>query len=137
MDVAFFLIRKTEHTYPASLLNGRQSQHAANFFGGINLKAAWVTHLLRGTHIKHKKNGLLFFLLKNLDVSTVTFGRGIPVDGPHVVAVLVQAQVVEFKSRPLEYGVEIAMPFAVDRLSDANLILPEFSEEILKHESAG
>ena len=79
-----------------------------------------VAHVERAAHVEHHQHLLLFFLLVGFYKSAVALAAHGPVDGPHLVAILVEAHIVKFKARAFEYRVEITLQLGLHRLANAD-----------------
>ena len=102
----------------------RQREHTADLFSHVGFRPAGVPDVFGGGDIKYKKDGLFFFFPECFDESSVTLGRYIPVDCADIIAVLVGANIVKFKTGSLEYGTEIALHVAIDSLAYLDFVPP-------------
>ena len=131
-QVELFLIGKSQHAELGTLAGGGQGQHPTNFAAHIELTVAGRPHLLRGAYVEQQQHLLLALLLVGFHERAVALARYGPVDGPHLVAVLVEAHVVEFQPRALEYGVKVALQLGIYSLENADFHLPQAAHKLLE-----
>ena len=129
-QVQLLLVGKRKQAQRRALPGRRQGQQPGNVAGHVELAALAVAHVQRAAHVEQHQHLLLLFLLVGFHERAVALAAHGPVDGPHLVAVLVEAHVVELQARALEHGMKVALQLGLHRFADADFEVAQAAHQV-------